>query len=78
MANAPAAPCIDRQPAGDLLSRPRFKDYGPNGLQVEGGPRSPPGVGVTASLALIDAAIAAGADACWCTTACSGAGRTGR
>jgi hypothetical protein len=32
--------------------------------------------GVTASLAFIDAAMAAGADTCWCTTACSGAGRT--
>src|SRR3954468_18588709 len=47
-----------------LLEPARFKDYGPNGLQVEG--RA--GVnhlvcGVTASLALIDAAIAAGADA---------------
>jgi hypothetical protein len=32
--------------------------------------------GVTASLAFIDAAIAAGADTCWCTTACSGAATT--
>jgi dinuclear metal center YbgI/SA1388 family protein len=47
-----------------LLEPARFKDYGPNGLQVEG----KAGIGhlvcgVTASLALIDAAIAAKADA---------------
>ncbi|WP_236903889.1 Nif3-like dinuclear metal center hexameric protein [Comamonas serinivorans] len=42
----------------------RFKDYGPNGLQVEGKPRVRKLVsGVTASQALIDAAIAEGADA---------------
>lgn len=41
-----------------------FKDYGPNGLQVEGKPRIAKLVsGVTASRALIDAAIEAGADA---------------
>jgi dinuclear metal center YbgI/SA1388 family protein len=41
----------------------RFKDYGPNGLQVEGAPRVRKLVsGVTASRALIDAAIDAGAD----------------
>ncbi|KAF1044281.1 Nif3-like dinuclear metal center hexameric protein [Xylophilus sp.] len=47
-----------------LLEPGRFKDYGPNGLQVEG--RAGIGrivSGVTASLALIDAAIEAGADA---------------
>ena len=47
-----------------LLLPERFKDYGPNGLQVEG--RMPVRrlvTGVTASLALIDAAIAAKADA---------------
>jgi dinuclear metal center YbgI/SA1388 family protein len=47
-----------------LLQPERFKDYGPNGLQVEG--RNEIGVlvsGVTASLALIEAAIAAQADA---------------
>ena len=47
-----------------LLDAGRFKDYGPNGLQVEG--RQPIRklvTGVTASLALIDAAIAEGADA---------------
>jgi dinuclear metal center YbgI/SA1388 family protein len=48
----------------ELLEPARFKDYGPNGLQVEG--RDTVGhlvCGVTASLALIDAAIAAKADA---------------
>jgi dinuclear metal center YbgI/SA1388 family protein len=41
----------------------RFKDYGPNGLQVEGRPEVRRLVsGVTASLALIEAAVAAGAD----------------
>ena len=46
------------------LEPSRFKDYGPNGLQVEG--REQIGrliCGVTASLALIDAAIEARADA---------------
>lgn len=47
-----------------LLEVPRFRDYGPNGLQLEGKPEVRRLVsGVTASLALIDAAIAAGADA---------------
>ena len=47
-----------------LLAVDRFKDYGPNGLQVEGRPRVRRLVsGVTASLALIDAAVADGADA---------------
>ena len=47
-----------------LLQPERFKDYGPNGLQVEGRPEVRRIVsGVTASLALIDAAIEAGADA---------------
>ncbi len=47
-----------------LLEVSRFRDYGPNGLQVEGRPEVRKIVsGVTASLALIDAAIAAGADA---------------
>ncbi len=42
----------------------RFKDYGPNGLQVEGRDQIRHLVcGVTASLALIDAAIDSGADA---------------
>jgi len=47
-----------------LLAVDRFDDYGPNGLQVEGRDRIGHLVsGVTASLALIDAAIADGADA---------------
>lgn len=47
-----------------LLEVGRFKDYGPNGLQVEGKPKIGKLVsGVTASLALIDAAIDFGADA---------------
>ncbi|GAA4424073.1 Nif3-like dinuclear metal center hexameric protein [Acidovorax lacteus] len=49
----------------DALLEPwRFKDYGPNGLQVEGRAEIRHLVsGVTASRALIDAAIEAGADA---------------
>jgi dinuclear metal center YbgI/SA1388 family protein len=48
----------------DLLEPQRFKDYGPNGLQVEGRREVRRIVsGVTASLALIEAAIADGADA---------------
>lgn len=47
-----------------LLQPQLFRDYGPNGLQVEGRPSIRTLVsGVTASLALIDAAIEAGADA---------------
>lgn len=47
-----------------LLQPERFRDYGPNGLQVEGKPEIRCLVsGVTASLALIEAAVAAGADA---------------
>ena len=47
-----------------LLQPERFKDYGPNGLQVEGRAEISRVVsGVTASLALIDAAIEARADA---------------
>ncbi len=47
-----------------LLAVDRFKDYGPNGLQVEGRPEVRRLVsGVTASLALIEAAVADGADA---------------
>ncbi|MEY4138697.1 MAG: hypothetical protein RLZZ371_879, partial [Pseudomonadota bacterium] len=46
-----------------LLQPERFRDYGPNGLQVEGRARVGKIVsGVTASRALIEAAIAAGAD----------------
>jgi len=47
-----------------LLEPARFKDYGPNGLQVEGKPHIGRIVsGVTASRALIEAAIEAQADA---------------
>jgi dinuclear metal center YbgI/SA1388 family protein len=48
----------------DLLLQPeRFRDYGPNGLQVEGAAQVRKIVsGVTASRALIEAAIAARAD----------------
>ena len=47
-----------------LLQPERFRDYGPNGLQVEGAAQITKIVsGVTASRALIEAAIAVGADA---------------
>jgi dinuclear metal center YbgI/SA1388 family protein len=47
-----------------LLQPERYKDYGPNGLQVEGKAQVRHIVsGVTASQALIDAAVARGADA---------------
>ena len=47
-----------------LLQPERFNDYGPNGLQVEGRPEVRRIVsGVTASRALIEAAVADGADA---------------
>ena len=46
-----------------LLRPEAFKDYGPNGLQVEGRQQVRCiASGVTASLAFIDAAVAAGAD----------------
>lgn len=48
----------------DLLMVAKFNDYAPNGLQVEGRPEVTKVItGVTASQALIDAAIAAKADA---------------
>ena len=48
----------------DLLEAARFKDYCPNGLQVEGAPEVRKVVcGVTASQALIEAAIERGAQA---------------
>jgi len=48
----------------ELLQADRFKDYGPNGIQVEGKAQIHKVVsGVTASLALIEAAIEEGADA---------------
>lgn len=47
-----------------MLEPSRFADYCPNGLQVEGKPEVELLIsGVTASQALIDAAVAAGADA---------------
>lgn len=47
-----------------MLDVGRFRDYGPNGLQVEGKPEVLKIVsGVTASLALIEAAVEAKADA---------------
>jgi dinuclear metal center YbgI/SA1388 family protein len=47
-----------------LLDVGKYRDYGPNGLQVEGKPEVRKIVsGVTASLALIEAAIASKADA---------------
>jgi dinuclear metal center YbgI/SA1388 family protein len=48
----------------NTLLRPElFRDYGPNGLQVEGTPQVRHiASGVTASLAFIEAAVAAGAD----------------
>ena len=47
-----------------LLQPEKFRDYGPNGLQVEGRHEIRKIVsGVTASLALIQAAVASGADA---------------
>ncbi|HET6827726.1 MAG TPA: Nif3-like dinuclear metal center hexameric protein [Ramlibacter sp.] len=47
-----------------LLGPERFRDYGPNGLQVEGKPQVRRIVsGVTASLALIEAAVQERADA---------------
>ncbi len=56
---------VDLLKAFDALLQPeRFRDYGPNGLQVEGCERVNKIVsGVTASRALIEAAIAANADA---------------
>ena len=48
----------------ETLDINRFRDYCPNGLQVEGKPRISHVVsGVTASLALLEAAIEADADA---------------
>ncbi len=66
--NYPPLPMIERKKllaAFDTLLQPeRFKDYGPNGLQVEGGNEIKKIVsGVTASLALIESAVAAQADA---------------
>lgn len=65
---AKAGPGVARQALlahfDSLLQPERFKDYGPNGLQVEGRPVVRRMVsGVTASLALIEAAVACDADA---------------
>ncbi|MDB5892387.1 MAG: Nif3-like dinuclear metal center hexameric protein [Polaromonas sp.] len=67
-ATSPDAACASRgellQALDDLLEPARFKDYGPNGLQVEGKEQIRTVIsGVTASLALIEAAVAARADA---------------
>jgi putative NIF3 family GTP cyclohydrolase 1 type 2 len=52
------------QTLDQLLQPARFRDYGPNGLQVEGRPQISRIIsGVTASRALIEAAIGARADA---------------
>ena len=63
--HAPTARRADFLQAFDALLQPgRFKDYGPNGLQVEGRADIRKIVsGVTASRALIEAAIGAQADA---------------
>src|ERR1700761_2758044 len=48
----------------NLLQTPRFRDYCPNGLQVQGRRRiEKVATGVTASLAFVEAAIEWGADA---------------
>lgn len=65
---SPRLPSVDRQVLLDrfdqLLEPGRFRDYGPNGLQVEGRAKVSRLVsGVTASLALIEAAVQRGADA---------------
>mgnify|MGYP000881513140 CR=1 FL=1 len=53
-----------QQALDELLQPERFRDYGPNGLQVEGRPEIRRVVsGVTASLALIEAAVDQRADA---------------
>jgi len=67
-AKANSAKSIDRDQLSaylaDLLQVNRVKDYCPNGLQVQGRSSIKKIVtGVTASLALIDAAIEKGADA---------------
>ncbi len=61
-----------------LLQPERFKDYGPNGLQVEGKAEVRKIVsGVTASLALIEAALAANADAIFVHNGLFWRGQTG-
>ena len=68
MTVSPRAPTVSRgqllHSLDALLQPDGFKDYGPNGLQVEGRVEIKKLVsGVTASLALIEAAIEANADA---------------
>ena len=63
-----ALPSVSRQQLlarfDQMLQPERFKDYGPNGLQVEGKAQVRTIVsGVTASVALIEAAVERGADA---------------
>ncbi len=53
-----------RQYLGEFLQLDKFRDYAPNGLQVEGKAEIRKIVtGVTACQALIDRAVEAGADA---------------
>jgi hypothetical protein len=61
-----------------MLLRPDdFKDYGPNGLQVEGRAEVRHiASGVTASLAFIERPSPPVPTRCSCTTACSGVART--
>ncbi len=67
------------QACDGLLQPERFKDYGPNGLQVEGArPIRKIVSGVTASRAFIEAAIAAGADALFVHHALFWRGQDGR
>ena len=57
----------------EVLQVGMFKDYAPNGLQVEG--RVEVGkiaTSVTASKAAVDFAAEQGADMLWCTTGCFG------
>lgn len=66
--NELSEPSVDRRALSDylacLLDIHRIRDFSPNGLQVEGRDRIASIVtGVTASAALIDAALAQGADA---------------
>jgi len=64
MTHTPVARQVLLNACNALLQPEKFKDYGPNGLQVEGrGEVLHVVSGVTASLALIEAAIAAKADA---------------
>lgn len=63
--------------ADRYLDAARIQDYCPNGLQVEGRPQVRRIVsGVTASQALLDAAVEADATWCWCITVTSGRVRT--